>query len=313
MPNEMLSAEEVAAYLNLNVKKVYQLANDGLIPAARVGGKWIFPRLLLEEWLYDTARKNLRKDAGSGDKVLVAIGSNDFAWDILARELIKTPYHLITPYANVGSVEGLLALGHRIAHLAGVHLFDPVTEDYNLSYLSRYLSGFEVSVVNLFYRKQGLVLAKGNPKSVTGVADLVRNDIRLVNRQEGSGTRVLLDSLIAKNGIASDSIAGYHQVVNTHLELAIEIHKGHADVGFGIQAAAQAVDLDFIPLKDERYDIVIPREYLNFRPMQLLLDIVRSQRFHSLLGGLDGYDLRDAGKLMWEGKVGAGLSDNHPH
>ena len=109
MPNEMMTAKEVASYLNLNTKKVYQLVNDGLIPAARVGGKLIFPRTLLEEWLYDSARKNLKKESDTHDKILVAIGSNDLVWELISRELIRTPYHLITPYANVGSIEGLMA------------------------------------------------------------------------------------------------------------------------------------------------------------------------------------------------------------
>ena len=301
--HEIMSAEEVAEYLNLNVKKIYQLANDGLIPAARVGGKWIFLRSLLEEWLYDTARRNLRRDQCVNDKVLVAIGSNDFAWDILAREMIKTPYHFITPYASVGSIEGLQAVGHRIAHLAGVHLLDPVTEDYNISYVAHYLTGFEVSIVNLFYRKQGIIVRKGNPKDISGMTDLARDDVAIVNRQAGSGTRVLMDTLIARNNISVSSIKGYDRVVNTHLELAIMIHKGDADAGIGIEAAARTVDLDFIPLKEERYDMVILRENLSLRPVQTLLEIVRSRHFQGLLSGLDGYDIRDAGKVIWEGLV----------
>ncbi len=303
MAKEMMTAEEVADYLSLNIKKIYQLANDGLVPAARVGGKWIFPRSLIEEWIYESARKNLKSFMDTHDRILVAMGSNDFVWEILSQEMIKTPYHLITPYANVGSTEGLVALNNKIAHLASIHLFDPITEEYNIPYLSRYLSGVEVIVVNLFYRNQGLILQKGNPKQITGIPDLTREDISIVNRQEGSGTRILLDYILMKNGISPENINGYTTTVNTHRELAIKIRKGPADTGLGIKAAAQEMDLEFIPLKKERYDVVIPKEFLNSRPIQTLLQIVRSNQFHSLLNRLDGYDLTDTGKLLWEGKV----------
>ena len=303
MPNEMMTAKEVASYLNLNTKKVYQLVNDGLIPAARVGGKLIFPRTLLEEWLYDSARKNLKKESDTHDKILVAIGSNDLVWELIARELIKTPYHLITPYANVGSIEGLMAVSQRLAHLAGIHLLDPITNEYNIPYLSRYLSGFSITVVNLFYRTQGIITRKGNPKKIKDISDFCRTDVTIVNRQEGSGTRVLLDTLIDNKGISRKSIKGFDTAVTTHIELAAEIAKGSADAGMGIQAAAQAVDPDFIPLKDERYDIVLLNEYLSLRPVQALFDIIRSDRFRLLLKGMDGYNFRDTGKVFFNGPV----------
>ncbi len=298
-----MSAEEVADFLNLNIKKVYQLAGEGLIPAARVGGKWIFPKAVLEEWIHESARQNLKTRPPLQDRILVVIGSNDIVWETISTELIKTPYHLITPYANVGSVEGLQALGDRIAHVAGVHLFDPATEEYNIPYLSRYLPGFDVSVINLFYRDQGLILQKGNPKNIRGIADLARSDVSIINRQEGSGTRILLDHLLMKNGISPDSVTGYSRAVTTHIELAIKIKRGAADTGIGIKAAARAVDADFISLKDERYDIVIPRENIQLKSVQAFLDIIKSDRFHSLLDRMEGYDLRDSGKIMWEGTV----------
>ncbi len=303
MPNEMMTAKEVASYLNLNTKKVYQLVNDGLIPAARVGGKLIFPRTLLEEWLYDSARKNLKKESDTHDKILVAIGSNDLVWELISRELIRTPYHLITPYANVGSIEGLMALSQRLAHLAGIHLLDPISNEYNLSYLSRYLSGFSLTVINLFYRTQGIMTRKGNPKKIRDLSDFSRSDVTIVNRQDGSGTRILLDSMLADKGISQSSIKGYDSTVTTHMELASAIAKGRADAGIGIQAAAQAVDLDFIPIKDERYDIVLLNEYLSLRPVQALLDIIRSERFRVLLKDMDGYDFRDTGKMLFNGIV----------
>lgn len=303
MSKEMMSAEDVAEFLNLNVKKVYQLAGEGLIPAARVGGKWLFPKTVLEEWIQESARQNLKHAPAPDKSVLVIIGSNDLVWETISRELIKTPYHLITPYASVGSMEGLSALGRRKAHIAGVHLLDPLTGEYNIPYLSPYLAGHDVLVVNLFYRNQGLIIQKGNPKNIQGITDLIRSDVTMINRQEGSGTRVLLDYLLDKNGISRSSINGYLRSVSTHIEIALEIKKGAADTGPGIMAAAHSANIDFIALQDERYDIVIPKEHTNLKSVQTLLNVIRSNQFHMLVGSLNGYDLRDSGKIMWEGTV----------
>ncbi len=299
----MMTAEDAADFLSLNVKKIYQLANAGRIPATRIGGKWVFPRSLIEEWIYESARRNLKGGLNTREGILIVIGSNDFVWEILSSELIKTPYHLVTPYASVGSTEGLVALGNRIAHIAGIHLFDPETQQYNIPFLSRYLPGAEVSVINLFYRNQGLIFSKSNPKQIGGITDLARDDVRIINRQEGSGTRVLLDHILKTNNLAPEAIRGYSNAVNTHLEVAMSIKSGAADTGLGIEAAAKALDLGFLPLKSEQYDIVILKEYLNLRCAQELLKLIQSDRFKNLLNRFEGYDLRDSGRCIWEGKV----------
>lgn len=303
MPPEMMTAEDAADFLSLNVKKIYQLANEGRIPATRISGKWVFPRSLIEEWIYESARRNLKGGLDIREGILIVIGSNDFVWEILSSELIKTPYHLVTPYASVGSTEGLVALSNRIAHIAGVHLFDPETQQYNTPYLSRYLPGTEVSVINLFYRNQGLIFRKGNPKNIAGISDLMRDDVSIINRQEGSGTRVLLDHFLKTYRLTPDSVKGYSNAVNTHLDVAMSIKSGAADAGLGIQAAAKALDLGFLPLKNEQYDIVMLKEHLNLRCSQALLRIIQSDRFKNLLNGFEGYDLRDSGRCIWEGKV----------
>jgi len=217
--------------------------------------------------------------------------------------LIKTSYHLVTPYVSVGSTQGLVALSNRIAHIPGIHLFDPETQRYNIPYLSRYLAGSEVAVINLFYRNQGLILRKGNPKNITRIPDLARDDVSIINRHEGSGTRILLDHFLKTHKLSPEAINGYSNAVNTHLEVAMNIKSGASDAGLGIQSAAKALDLKFLPLQNEQYDIVILKEHLKLRSAQALLGIIQSERFKKLLNRFEGYDLRDSGSTVWEGRV----------
>lgn len=299
----MMTTHEVAQYLSLNEKKVYQLAGEGNLPATRLGGKWIFPRRLIEEWIVEGARQNLRVKIKPRGDHLVVMGSNDLVWEVLGRETAAEPYGLVISVANVGSTGGLVALGHGITQVAGTHLLDPATGKYNLPYLSRYLPGKNVTVVNLFYRKQGLMMMKGNPEGIKDMNDLARSDITFINRQKGSGTRVLLETKLARSGIPPQHIRGYDREVSTHLEVAIEILRGEADVGMGVLSAARAVGLEFISLCDERYDLVILQEYLSSKPVQILLEVIRSSRFRDVVGGMEGYDLKETGRVLWEGKV----------
>lgn len=299
----MMTTREVAQYLSLNEKKVYQLAGEGKLPATRLGGKWIFPRRLIEEWIIEGARQNLRIEIKPLSNHLVVMGSNDLAWEVLGRETAVEPYGLVISVANVGSTGGLMALGHGIAQVAGAHLLDPATGEYNIPCLSRYLPGRDVTVVNLFYRKQGLMVKRGNPDGIKDIDDLARSDVTFINRQEGSGTRVLLEAELARSGIPLQHIRGYDREVSTHLEVAIEIQRGEADVGMGVLSAARAVGLEFIPLCDERYDLIILREYLSSKPVQTLLEVIRSSRFRDVMIVMEGYGLKETGRVLWEGKV----------
>lgn len=147
--------------------------------------------------------------------------------------MIKTPYHLVTPYASVGSTEGLVALGNRIVHIACIHLFDPETQRYIIPYLSRYLASSEVAVINLFYMNQGLILRKVNPKNITGIPDLVRDDLIIINRQEGSGTHILLDYFLKTHKLSPEVFKGYVNAVNIHLEIAMNVKSGASDAVLG--------------------------------------------------------------------------------
>jgi molybdate-binding protein len=200
----------------------------------------------------------------------------------------------------VGSLGGLMALRKGTCHLAGSHLLDTETGEYNISYIKRYLKGLKVSVFHLSLRDQGLILAKGNPKAIKSLEDLRRKDITFVNRQAGSGTRVLFDYRLAKLGIGPESIKGYEHEEFTHMAVAVDVLSGAADCGVGIYAAARALDLDFIPLEKEQYDLLIPSALVESPPMRLLLETIRSQEFKDRVMALGGYDPSKSGEFWKE-------------
>jgi putative molybdopterin biosynthesis protein len=239
------------------------------------------------------------------DKTIFCIGSHDMTLDLIAQYLAGHDRRLAS--ANVGSQGGLVALKRGEAHLAGSHLLDPETGEYNLSYIRQYLPGVPVKVLTLVGREQGLLVKRGNPKGIKSLEDLSRpgaeseaERVRFVNRQRGAGTRVLLDYQLNLLGIAADSIIGYNQEEYTHLGVAAAVASGRADCGLGIAAAAQALKLDFVPLYQERYDLVIPKEYADSDLLTPLFDVLGDQVFRAAVAALPGYDVSQMGNLVLE-------------
>ena len=229
----------------------------------------------------------------------VIIGSHDIALDVLANHLHRLFPSASLSSAHVGSLGGLTALKRGEAHCAGTHLLDEETGDYNVSYLRRLLPDRRVVLLNLVYREQGLIVAKGNPKEIKGIADLARPDVTFVNRQRGAGTRVLLDYYLKRLGIDPGQIQGYGREEYTHMAVAAAV-AGGVDAGLGIRAAAGALGLDFVSLDEERYDLCILREFWDTPYIQRLLAVIATPEFKKEVEGLGGYDLRDCGKIMWE-------------
>jgi putative molybdopterin biosynthesis protein len=232
------------------------------------------------------------------ERTIFCIGSHDVALDLLAQFLAEQGRRLVS--ANVGSQGGLIALRRGEAHLAGSHLLDPQTGEYNISYIRQYMPNVPVKVVALVGREQGLLVKRGNPKGVKGLDDLSRPEVRFMNRQRGAGTRVLLDYHLGLKGIAPDSIQGYNQEEYTHLGVAAAVASGRADCGLGIAAAAQALDLDFIPLFQERYDLVIPKEYAEGELLAPLFGLLSGREFRGAVSRLTGYDVSVMGMLILE-------------
>ena len=234
------------------------------------------------------------------DRTIVAIGSHDLTLDLLSSELSKAHAGLSLSSSNVGSLGGLIALQRGEAHLAGSHLLDEETGEYNESYVRRYLPSTPVVLVNLVYRDQGLIVRPGNPKGVHGLEDLLRDDVLYVNRQRGAGTRVLLDYQLKQLGIAFDRVEGYRREEYTHLAVAAAVAGGTADAGLGILAAARALKLDFMPLLKERYDLVIPRAYYESDLLRPLLDLIRGDSFRRQVEALGGYETSQMGEVVGE-------------
>jgi putative molybdopterin biosynthesis protein len=232
------------------------------------------------------------------EKTILAIGSHDLTLDLLSQFLAGHDRRLAS--ANVGSQGGLIALRRGEAHLAGSHLLDPESGEYNISYSRQYLSDIPVTVIALVGREQGLIVKPGNPKGIKGLGDLGKPGVRFVNRQRGAGTRVLLDYHLKSMTIPSDSIVGYDQEEYTHLGVAAAVASGRADGGLGIAAAAQALDLEFVPLFQERYDLVIPRQFADGDLLAPLLGLLADPVFRKAVSALRGYDVSVMGTLILE-------------
>lgn len=229
---------------------------------------------------------------------ILAVGSHDITLDLLANFLREKYSELNLASANVGSLAGIMAIKRGQAHLAGSHLLDEKSGLYNVDYLKRYLAGKKVELVTLSYRQQGLFVKKGNPKSIKSLKDLTRADVKFINRQIDSGTRVLLDYLLKKEEIDPVSINGYAREVFTHTSVAAAVSGNSADVGLGIMAAAQALDVDFIPVSEERYDLVFLKDFYESDKGQAIMEIINSKDFQNEVKKLGGYDLRDTGKVV---------------
>lgn len=299
MNKEMLNTKEVAGYLNINEKLVYRLIKEKKIPATRITGKWTFPRRLIEEWIIESASENIgKKKRRELEDHIVIMGSNDFTIELLSHELSGRFPEFSLSFSNLGSIGGLIALGRGSSHIASCHLLDPDTGEYNLPYLPRYLPDLETTAINLIYRDLGLILRSGNPLDIAGIEDMVRPKIRIINRQEGSGTRIFFDFELKRLGIDPNRINGYEKQVNTHAEVATAVLSGVADVGLGILSAAKMLGLEFIHITRERYDLVIPEENLSAKPVGALLEVIRSREFRGKVEQMGGYDTRDSGKIM---------------
>jgi len=231
---------------------------------------------------------------------VVIIGSHDITIDILADEVRRKGFDLRLSSGNVGSLGGLIALRKGTSHIAGSHLLDTETGEYNLSYIKRYLKGVKVSVFHLVLRDQGLIIPKGNPKGIKGIEDLCRDDVIIVNRQAGSGTRILFDYELKKVGLKPESIKGYDREEFTHMAVAVDVLSGAADCGMGIFAAARALDLEFIPMTQEQYDIIIPSEILDSPNIRIILETIKSDDFRERVFALGGYDPSKSGQFWTE-------------
>jgi putative molybdopterin biosynthesis protein len=241
---------------------------------------------------------HLYRSPGEIKKTIFATGSHDITLDLIAQFLHGRNRRLTA--SNVGSIGGLVALSRNEAHLAGSHLLDPVSGEFNVSYVEQYLPDLPVLIIALVGRSQGLLVSKGNPKQIHSISDLTRAGITFVNRQRGAGTRVLLDYQLDQLGLSKDSVQGYQNQEFTHLAVGAAIASGRADCGIGIAAVTQSLELDFIPLFEERYDLVIPQEFASSSLMEPLFSLFDNNDFRRMVASLPGYDIAPMGQIIAE-------------
>jgi putative molybdopterin biosynthesis protein len=246
----------------------------------------------------DPVHAELLKPLPAIRNTIVIVGSHDNTLDVLADQLRAGDGALTLSSSHVGSMGGLMAVKRGVCHLAGAHLLDTQTGEYNLSYVKRYLPDTPVRLVNLVMREQGLIIPRGNPKGIKGIEDLGRDDIVFMNRQGGSGTRILLDYRLGQIGLSPERINGYTSEEFTHMNVAVAVLSGTADAGLGIFAAAKALNLDFIPVVTEQYDLIIPEAHFESGNIQVLLETIHTEGFKRRVEALGGYGTAKTGTIV---------------
>ena len=300
LASQFLSTKEVAALLKVNEKMVYSLVNDKGLPASKVTGKWLFPRRLVEQWL-DAHVINYRESATEpllADGVLLLAGSDDPLLQRTLTLLHQQHRDVVAFFANLGSMGGLTSLRRGLCHIGVCHLLQNDQNEYNFICAEQELERTPV-FVNFCRREQGILVARGNPKKIRGVTDLARPEVRIVNRQLGTGTRLLLDYEITRSAISSTAINGYTTEVPRHLDAGLEVLSGRADAAPAIRAVAGLLDLDFIPLRWERFDLLISRERFFERHIQSFISLLHQEEFKHLAQQFAGYDISLCGKMIF--------------
>ncbi|MDQ7781585.1 MAG: helix-turn-helix transcriptional regulator [Desulfomonilaceae bacterium] len=304
MSKDLMNTKEVAGFLGVNEKQIYNLISEKGLPGTKVTGKWLFPRRLVEQWL-DSRTINypqMPDPLADQDRLLIIAGSNDILLD-RAISLFNERYpDLLAVFGNLGSMGGLRAMRRNLCHAASSHLLQTDEQDYNFGFALDELNELP-AVVNFCRREQGLLVAKSNPKGIHAVSDLGRPGVRIVNRRIGTGTRVLLDRELDKAGIVGHRIQGYDIEMHRHLDAGLEVLSGRADAAPAIRAVAGLLDLDFIPLRWERFDLLISKARYFDQGIQLFLGLLHEKSFAELAKDLAGYDLGACGKIVYPKEV----------
>ena len=306
-----LSTQEVADLLKVSKSTIYDLIRRGEIQSYKVGRKVRFTEEDVKKYIDLSRESQTTKNAPLTDGTpFNLLGSDkrtegfiicgqDLILDVLSNYMRLHNVPALRAY--IGSYDGLVSLYRNMVNVTASHMWDSDTDTYNVPYVRRLLPGIPAIVVHLTCRMQGLYIAKGNPKDIHGWSDFGRDDIVMINREQGAGSRVLLDENLKLLGIFGSSIKGYKTETSSHLAVASAISRGEADVAVGNEKIARQVDnIEFIPIKKERYDLVLRKEDLNTPEIQTMLKIIHSAAFKNEFGNIGGYDTTDMGKVVAE-------------
>jgi len=302
MSEEIMNTKEVAKYLGIHEKQVYALIKSKRTPSTRVTGKWIFPKKLIDEWIKSNAQKGLgqaREKSKRIEGALLASGSNDPILDMVHTYMKESYPEFYIFSSNTGSTEGLKALNKGYTDIAWSHLLEPKTGEYNIPFLPTYLPDVQPVVVNLFYRDLGFIVASKNPLGIRGFEDLAQKEIRFINRQKGSGTRVLLDYYLKRLRLSASKIKGYEKEAYTHFEVGLSILNGSANVGITSIAASKLLGLDFIPITRERFDMVLDQKTFFGKNVQAFIELLHSRDFREKVQRIGGYDPKESGRVLY--------------
>ncbi len=297
---KLLSTREVARFLDVNEKMVYTLVADKGLPATKITGKWLFPKRLVEQWV-ETHTINYPEPGGNLPPyhgLLIITGSNDPLLDRTISLFNTTHSDHVAVFGNLGSMGGLRTLRQNMCHIASSHLLQENEAEYNFAFASNELDRMP-AVVNFCRREQGILVGKGNPRESSGVADLGRPGLKIVNRPLGAGTRLLLDHELKKAGVSGEKIDGYTVEKNRHLDVGLDILAGRADAGPAIRAVAGLLGLGFIPLRWERYDLMISKERFFDEGIQRFLGLLHEKAFREMADEFHGYDIALSGKMVF--------------
>lgn len=298
--SKLLTTKEVANQLNVNEKMVYTLISEKGLPATKITGKWVFPKHLVDQWIeantvnYPEPVSKLPPYHG----LLIIAGSNDPLLDKTITLFNSQHDDHIAVFGNMGSMGGLRTLRQNFCHMASSHLLQADGEEYNFDFALSELDNIP-AVVNFCRREQGILVQKGNPKGLSAVGDLVKKGVKMVNRPLGTGTRLLLDKELKTAGLDGESIDGYHEEFGKHIDVGIEVLSGRADAAPAIRAVASLLNLDFVPMRWERFDLLIPKDRFFDKGVQLFLGMLNEAPFKKMFGQSAGYDLSGSGKVVF--------------
>ena len=307
--NKSLSTQEVADILHVSKSTVYDLIRKGEIHSYKIGRKVRFTQDDVDAYIARSRHEHSTRPVKNIDthstlltpekneEPELIISGQDVVLDILANYLQQEGINAARTYLN--SFEGLLSLYQSNIHVAACHLFDGF--GYNASYVHSLMPGIPAVLVNVSYRTQGFYVPKGNPKNIKGWSDLGREDISVLNRRVGSSARILMDTQLKRLGIPASKVKGYDKIMKSHLTMAAAIAAGEADLAIGTERISRQIDgLDFIPLLEERFDLVVKKDMLETESVQKLLKILKDPAFRKEIAHFSGNDYRDLGKIITE-------------